>query len=41
MRGRAVAYDRVIKGGMIIDGRNFPRYRADIGIRNGRIETIG
>ena len=25
-----MAFDRVIKGGMIVDGRNFPRYRADI-----------
>jgi len=34
-------FDRVIKGGMVIDGRNFPRYRADVGIRGGRIEKIG
>src|SRR5207237_10084517 len=36
-----MTFDRVVKGGMIVDGRNFPRYRADIGIRDGRIETIG
>src|SRR5260221_14167009 len=40
-KGGAVTFDRVIKGGMILDGRNFPRYRADIGIRHGRIDTIG
>jgi hypothetical protein len=28
-----MTFDKVIKGGMIIDGRNFPRYRADIGTR--------
>ena len=36
-----MTFDKVIKGGMIVDGRNFPRYRADIGIRDGRIDTIG
>src|SRR5437879_7684113 len=36
-----MTFDRVIKGGMIVDGRNFPRYRADIGIRDGRVDTIG
>jgi len=40
-KGGVVTFDRVIKGGMIVDGRNFPRYRADIGSRHGRIDTIG
>ncbi len=35
------AFDKVIKGGMVIDGRNFPRYRADLGIKDGRIAQIG
>ncbi len=35
------AFDKVIKGGMVIDGRNFPRYRADLGIKDGRIARIG
>ena len=34
-------YDRVIKDGMIIDGTRAPRYRADIGIKDGRIARIG
>ena len=34
-------YDRVIKNGMIVDGTRVPRYRADIGIKGGRIATIG
>ena len=34
-------YDTVITSGTIIDGTNFPRYRADIGIKDGRIAKIG
>ena len=36
-----VQYDRVIKGGMIVDGTRVPRYLGDIGIRAGVIEEIG
>src|SRR5579864_8188575 len=34
-------YDRVIKNGMIIDGTRLPRFRGDIGIKNGVIQEIG
>jgi N-acyl-D-amino-acid deacylase len=34
-------YDSIIKGGMIVDGTRMPRYRADIGIKNGIIAKIG
>ncbi len=34
-------YDLVISDGMVIDGTGAPRYRADVGIRDGRIATIG
>ena len=34
-------YDRVIRNGMIIDGSRAPRYRGDIGIRDGLIAKIG
>ena len=34
-------YDLVIKNGMVIDGSGLPRYRADVGVRHGRIATIG
>lgn len=33
-------YDVVIKGGMIIDGQRTPRYRSDIGVRDGKIVEI-
>ena len=35
------AFDVIIKDGMIFDGRRTPRYRADIGIRDGVIAKIG
>ena len=34
-------YDRVIKNGMIIDGSRLPRFRGDIGIKDGLIAEIG
>ncbi|MBT6985245.1 MAG: amidohydrolase family protein, partial [Rhodospirillaceae bacterium] len=34
-------YDRVIKNGMIIDGARLPRFRGDIGIKDGLIAEIG
>lgn len=36
-----MAYDLLIKDGMIIDGSGFSRYRADIGIADGKIVEIG
>jgi N-acyl-D-aspartate/D-glutamate deacylase len=36
-----MSYDLVIKGGMVIDGSGLPRYRADVGVRHGRIAAIG
>ena len=30
-----------IRGGTIIDGTGGPAHRADLGIRNGRVEEIG
>src|SRR2546426_1100646 len=34
-------YDLVIKNGVLIDGSGLPRYRADVGVRHGRIVSIG
>src|SRR6185295_12745110 len=36
-----MSYDLVIKNGTVIDGSGLPRYRADVGVRNGKIATIG
>src|SRR6058998_3623907 len=36
-----MAYDLVIKNGWVVDGSGLPRYRADVGVRDGRIATIG
>ena len=34
-------FDLVIRNGTLIDGRRTPRYRADVGIRDGRVACIG
>jgi len=34
-------FDTIVKNGMIIDGTRAPRYRGDIGIKDGRIVEIG
>ncbi len=36
-----MSYDLVIKNGMVTDGSGLPRYRADVGVRHGRIVAIG
>ena len=36
-----MAYDLVVKNGMIIDGSGGARYRGDIGVKDGKIATIG
>jgi N-acyl-D-aspartate/D-glutamate deacylase len=34
-------YDLVIKNGLIVDGSGAPRYPADVGVKDGKIATIG
>ncbi|MDH3642989.1 MAG: amidohydrolase family protein, partial [Gammaproteobacteria bacterium] len=34
-------YDLVIRNGTLIDGRRTPRFRADVGVRDGKVASIG
>jgi N-acyl-D-amino-acid deacylase len=34
-------FDLVVRDGMIVDGTRMPRYRGDVGIKDGRIAKIG
>ena len=34
-------FDTIIKGGTIVDGTRVPRYKADLGIKDGKIAKIG
>src|SRR5688572_3710508 len=36
-----MAYDLIIKNGMVVDGKGAPRFRADVAAHNGKIVAIG
>ena len=36
-----MAFDLVVKNGMIVDGSGLPRYRGDVGVKDGKIAEIG
>ena len=36
-----MAYDLIVKNGMVVDGTGFARYRADVGVKDGKIAEIG
>ena len=34
-------FDTIIRGGLIIDGTRLPRFRDDLGIKDGKVAKIG
>jgi len=36
-----MAFDLVVKNGMIVDGSGLPRYRGDVGVKDGKIVEVG
>ena len=36
-----MTFDLVVKNGMIVDGSGLPRYRGDIGVKDGKFTAQG
>ena len=36
-----MGFDLVVKNGMIVDGSGLPRYRGDVGVKDGKIVEVG
>ena len=34
-------FDTIIRGGIVVDGTRMPRYRADVGIKDGKVAKVG
>ena len=40
-KGGVMAFELVIKNGSVVDGSGMARFRADVGVTDGRITEIG